>query len=209
MPVLNKATILYCKTKDAVFSYNSRERKEWTVDAAVDKATAKSWNKQYPKQKAKEVDTEDFKEQYLIDPPFPNQDEQYIIKFKKKADYVKNGDIIQIADQYRPRVFEKGDDGKLVDITMAKLVANGSVGTIQFEEVSNDYGTFAQLKAIRVDELIEYKSGGASFDELGELGDEGLAEVATESKETPRQAQASKEQDSQGGFDDFDSEIPF
>ena len=41
------------------------------------------------------------------------------------------------------------------------------LGVIQFDETTNKFGTFAQLKAIRVTNLIEYKSAGADYDELG------------------------------------------
>lgn len=160
----------YVKIQVSDFKYQSNTEKEWTVDCIVDKATAKKWNKEFPKQKAKEVDNEDFEKIFKIAPPFDG-DEQYIIKLKKPAQYKKDGVLHPVPDQYRPRVFVPNEEGKLVDVTKDVLVSNGSKGVASFEVNTNDYGTFARLKAIRVDELIEYKKagGGASFDELGEV----------------------------------------
>lgn len=172
MGTINNCVFGYVKIQQADFKYGSNTDKEYTVDCTVSKADAKAWNKAFPKQKAKEHDNEDYTKIFKIDPPFADQDEQYVIKLKKPAQFKKDGEVHPIPDQYRPRVFEAGSDGKLVDITKEKLVANGSKGVASYEENTNEYGTFARLKAIRVDQLIEYKkaAGGQSFDELGEVG---------------------------------------
>lgn len=206
MPVLKDVTIMYCKVQQPTLAFESKKRYEYTVDAAVSKATAKAWSKQYPKQKHKEFDNDEFTKIFKIEAPFPDQDEQFVIKLKKKADYEKYGKVIKIPDACRPRVFEKGDDGKLVDVTATKLVANGSKGVIQFEETTNKFGTFAQLKAVRVDEMIEYKSAGVSYDELGEVGE--LCEFAPQpDAEETKPAKGKKTEDSFD--DDFDEECPF
>lgn len=203
MPVMNNATILYCKVQQPTLCFESVDRKEYTVDVCVTKEQAKAWSKKYPKQKHKEFDNADFTKIFKIAPPHPEQDEQFVIKFKKKADYIKDGVLTQIPDTYKPRVFVKGSDGKLEDITATKLVSNGSTGVIQFDETTNKFGTFAQLKAIRVDNLIEYKSAGADYDELGEVGElQDLSSLETKA------AKAKAEPESKGS-DDFDDDIPF
>lgn len=202
MPVMNNATILYCKVQQPTLCFESVDRKEYTVDVCVTKEQAKAWSKKYPKQKHKEFDNADFTKIFKIDPPHPEQDEQFVIKFKKKADYIKDGVLTQIPDVYKPRVFTKGEDGKLEDITATKLVSNGSKGVVQFDETSNKFGTFAQLKAIRVDNLIEYKTAGADYDELGEVGE--LQDLST------IEAKADKVVESESnGSDDFEDDIPF
>lgn len=201
MPVMNNATILYCKVQQPTLCFESVDRKEYTVDVCVTKEQAKAWSKKYPKQKHKEFDNEDFTKIFKINPPHPEQDEQFVIKFKKKADYIKEGVLTQIPDTYKPRVFTKGEDGKLEDITATKLVSNGSTGAIQFDETTNKFGTFAQLKAIRVDNLIEYKSAGADYDELGEVGE--LQDLSTV------ETKAAKVQPESKGSDNFDDDIPF
>ena len=210
MGTINNCVFGYVKIQQADFKYGSNTDKEYTVDCTVSKADAKAWNKAFPKQKAKEIDNEDYTKIFKIDPPFADQDEQYVIKLKKPAQFKKDGEVHPIPDQYRPRVFEKGDDGKLVDITKDKLVANGSKGVASYEENTNDYGTFARLKAIRVDDLVEYKkaSGGQSFDELGEVGS-----LADDFSDVPeREVRVDKEpakgKDVAVGADDTD-QLPF
>ena len=207
MGTINNVVFGYTKIQQADFKYGSNTDKEYTVDCIVDKATAKAWNKQFPKQKAKEIDNEDFKRIFKIDPPFDG-DEQFVIKLKKPAQYTKDGVSVQIPDQYRPRVFEKGADGKLIDITKDKLVSNGSKGVASYEENTNDFGTFAKLKAIRVDELIEYKkAGGAtSYDELGEV-----ASLADDFSSVPERELSSvqKEQRQPEPEEDEAEDLPF
>jgi len=211
MGTLNNVVFGYVKIQQSDFKYGSNTEKEYTVDCTVSKADAKAWNKAFPKQKAKEIDNEDYKTIFKIDPPFADQDEQFVIKLKKPAQYKKDGEIHPVPDQYRPRVFEKGADGKLVDITKDKLVSNGSKGVASYEENTNDFGTFARLKAIRVDELIEYKKagGGSNFDELGEV-----ATLADDFSDVPERQMSEAQAKVKGKVaepePDFDSsDIPF
>lgn len=212
MGTLNNVVFGYVKIQQADFKYGSNTDKEYTVDCTVSKADAKAWNKAFPKQKAKEIDNDDYKTIFKIDPPFTDQDEQYVIKLKKPAQYKKDGETHPVPDQYRPRVFEKGADGKLVDITKDKLVSNGSKGVASYEENTNDFGTFARLKAIRVDELIEYKKagGGSNFDELGEV-----SSLADDFSDVPERQMSEAQAKVKGkvaepapDFDDSDS-LPF
>lgn len=211
MGTLNNVVFGYVKIQQADFKYGSNTEKEYTVDCTVSKADAKAWNKAFPKQKAKEIDNEDYKTIFKIDPPFADQDEQFVIKLKKTAQYKKDGEIHPVPDQYRPRVFEKGSDGKLVDITKDKLVSNGSKGVASYEENTNDFGTFARLKAIRVDELIEYKKagGGSNFDELGEV-----ATLADDFSDVPERQMSEAQAKVKGKpqaepEDNFDQDVPF
>lgn len=212
MGTLNNVVFGYVKIQQADFKYGSNTDKEFSVDCTVSKADAKAWNKAFPKQKAKEIDNDDYEKIFKIKPPFADQDEQFVIKLKKPAQYKKDGETHPIPDQYRPRVFEVGNDGKLVDITKDKLVSNGSKGAVSYEENTNDFGTFARLKAIRVDDLIEYKqaSKGASYDELGEV-----SSLANDFSDVPEREMSEAQQKSSArpvkeeGFDDFDSQIPF
>lgn len=209
MPVLNDVVFAYAKIAQADTKYQSTE-KEYSVDCVVPKSVAKEWNKKYPKQKSKEFDNSDFERIFKIAPPFDG-DEQFVIKLKKPAQY-KDGTIIP--DALKPRVFEKGEDGKLLDITATKLVANGSKGVAQFDEVTNSFGTFAKLKAIRVDQLIEYKKGGGdSFSELGAV-DGGLQDLSAIPERTPSEAQqkANKVEEKEApaeDFEEFDENLPF
>lgn len=214
MPTINNVIFTYVKVQQADFKYGSNTEKEYSVDCVVDKATAKQWNKEFQKQKAKEVDRADFERIYKIAPP-TDADEFYVIKLKKAAQY-KDG--TPIPDAVRPRVFVPGSNGKLQDVTKDILVANGSTGIVSYDVRENDFGKFASLKAIRVDNLIEYKKAGgaANYDELGEV--ESLASDFSdvperEQSEAQAKAQEKVQQEKpkapEPSFDAFDDDIPF
>ena len=154
----------YAKIQEPAFKYQSTTEKEFSIDIIVDKATAKAFGKQFPKQKGKQVDNDDFEEIYKMPPPFPDQDTQYILKLKRPAQY-KDGK--PLPESYWPKVMQK-KGGKAVQIPREVLVGNGSTGKVSYDVNENDYGTFAKLKNILVEDLKEYKkSGGSGADDFG------------------------------------------
>ncbi len=154
----------YAKIQEPAFKYQSTTEKEFSIDIIVDKATAKAFGKQFPKQKGKQVDNDDFEEIYKMPPPFPDQDEQYVLKLKRPAQY-KDGK--PLPESYWPKVMQK-KGGKAVQIPREVLVGNGSTGKVSYDVNENDYGTFAKLKNILVEDLKEYKkSGGSGADDFG------------------------------------------
>ena len=163
MPVLNDCTFLYCKLNKPVTKYQSTD-KEFVVDICISKTAAKAWNKQFPKQKCKEVDNEEFTKIFKIDPPFPDQDEQFVLKAKKSAQY-KDGK--PLPEELQPKVLVKQANGKLKNVAKTVLVSNGSKGVMEYDTLENDYGVFFRLKNLRVDHLIEYQSATSS--ELGDI----------------------------------------
>lgn len=215
MPTIN-GVLAYVKVQQPDFKYGSTTEKEFSTDLVVEKADAKAWNKEFQKQKAKVVDRDDFERIYKIEPPFEG-DELFVIKLKKQAQY-KDG--TPIPDAVRPRVFVKGGNGKLQDVTKDVLVSNGSVGTVSYDVRENDFGKFASLKAIRVDKLIEYKkAGGAtSYDELGEVEtlatdfsdvpERELSEAQAEAHSKANVAPKGKQKPVEQVFDDSE-DIPF
>ena len=165
--LLENVTIFYAKIKQPSFKYQSTTEKEYSVTAHVDKATAKSWNKAFQKQKAKEVDYDDFCEKYGAEYAIGDE-EQFLITVKKPAQY-KDGNPIK--ENQVPRAFIDDGNGELEDITFTKLIGNGSKGIVQFDVTSNDYGTFAKLAAVKVDELVVVEQSGseAKFNVLGKV----------------------------------------
>lgn len=162
MPIIDNVTFFYTKIQQPSKKYQSEDT-EYSVDCAVDKATAKKWNKEFPKQKAKEFDNDEFLEKFKVEEvPFPDQDCQHVIKLKKNA--VKGG--VETPEKYRPRVLEDTADGR-VDITFSKLVSNGSTGKVSYNINENSFGAFAQLSAILVENLIEYQPNGGAGSEFG------------------------------------------
>ena len=153
----------YAKVQEPSFKYQSDTEKEFSIDIIVDKATAKAFGKQFPKQKGKVVDNDEFEEIYKIAPPFPDQDEQYVLKLKKPAQYNDkvSGTLKPIAETYWPKIIQK-KNGYAVPVPRDVLIGNGSTGKVSYETNENSYGTFAKLKNILVETLVEYKKHDAS-----------------------------------------------
>ena len=111
--IIENAVLYYTKIKTPSLKFGSQTEREYTVDVVVDKATAKAWNKQFPKQKAKELDNEEFLEKFKAEKvPFYG-DEQFVIKMKKAAQYKDKttGQLVPIPEQYIPRVFLSDGEG--------------------------------------------------------------------------------------------------
>lgn len=183
MAILDNVVFAFVKIQSPVKSLNEGDT-EFTVDAIVSKAAAKQWNKDHPKNKYKDFDNDEFKEKFKFDEvPFEDQDEQYVIKFKKA--HSKKG--VELPEKFRPRVFEAVEDDAPNDVTFEKLVANGSKGKISFSTFSNSYGEFVQLDAILVNEMIEYQSAGGSVG--SEFGATKLAEAPKNQKTVTKQGE--------------------
>ena len=161
--VIEGVGFYYTKIQNPSPKFNHEDGNEFVVDLHVDKATAKAWGKEFPKNKPKEMEYDEFVEKFGEGNAI-GTDEQYFIKLKKNESYEKDGVRIPIADKYRPRVLQEVN-GELEDITFTKLVGNGSKGVAQYEINENKYGKFANLVAIKVEELDEYISKGGDVTE--------------------------------------------
>lgn len=197
----------YAKVTEPANKYQSDD-KEFSIDVVVDKATYKAWGKSFSKQKGKTVDNDDFKEIYKIDPPYEDQDEQYVIKLKKPAQY-KDG--TELPKEYWPKILLK--TGNKAIPLVGKLIANGSNGKVSYEVTENSYGTFAKLKSILVEELIEYKKqGGDAGEDFGievDYGAEEFKEQPSEpKKESPKKTSKTKTEP-EPDDDDLGSDLPF
>ena len=166
-------TFAYVKLQSGSTKYQSKDL-EYTVDVIVDKATAKEFKKAYPKNSVKDYDNADFTSKFKLDPPYPNQDEQFVLKLKAAAQLKADatavnlvaGDLIPYEWNSRPKVFVPVEGG-VEDVTLTVLVSNGSKGDVAFTVNSNDFGTFPQLTGILVKELIEYEASGGSSSAFG------------------------------------------
>lgn len=193
MTIQKNVVFTYTKIQNPVKGLNEGDT-EFSVDCVMSKADAKAWNKEHPKNKYKAYDNDDFIEKFKLDEvPFEDQDEQYVVKFKKA--HSKKG--VELPEKFRPRVFELDDDGEAVDITFTKLIANGSKGQVSFSTFSNSYGEFVQLDAILVEELIEYEGGGGVPG--SEFGAKKLADIPKNQKPVKRQGEDD---------DDDDDDVP-
>jgi hypothetical protein len=208
--VLNNVVLAYAKIAEPVKKYQSEDL-VYEVDCIVDKATAKAWNKQFSKQKAKEFDAEEFTEKFKMEPPFGGE-EVFVIKMRKPAS--KDGEMYD--EKYRPKVLLDMADGERVDITQSRLISNGSKAKVSYRITENSFGTFGQLNNILMDEegFIEYKStgGGAAGSEFGDA----KAVKVEAPREEATKARANKAKDVQKpepkpapNFSDMDDDIPF
>lgn len=206
MAIIENVTFIYAKVMNPVPAYNKVDS-EWSVDVVCSKADAKKLKKEFPKTSLKEFDNDDFEEKFKIPVPFPEQSEQFIIKFKKS--HIKGGK--ETPEKYRPRAIQQLADGSKVDITFDKLIGNGSKGAISYRiKETTTYGNFVELQAILVTDLVEYKSkGGGVTDDFGDVKltqapAEKVVEIQgePEAKAKPRKVEVELE-------DDLDSELPF
>lgn len=169
---INDVTFLYVHIQDARDKF-SKDGKEYSVKMVVDKATAKAFKKQYSKQGFSECETENFEEQYGIEPPFPKDETQYLITLKAPEDHVvrstdNNGEEVErsvkldYGEFKRPKVYVPSTEG-VKDITRDLMVGNGSCGHASFWELSTTtYGEFARLSGILVSDLKVYEKPAAS-----------------------------------------------
>ncbi len=216
---LEDVVFCYTKIQSGSLKYQSKEL-EYSVDIVVDKATSKEFKKAYPKNSCKEFDNADFKEKFKIDPPFPNQEEQFVIKLKAAAQLKADapaanlvaGDTIPYEWNSRPKVFVPVEGG-VEDITLTVLVANGSKGDAAFTVNSNDFGTFPQLSGILVKDLIEYEASGGNTSAFGNVvggyksDTSNIKQVSTpEPKTTTKSETTTTEADP---FNPFDDDVPY
>jgi hypothetical protein len=205
----------YVKLQSGATKYQSKDL-EYTIDVIVDKATAKDFKKRWPKNSVKDFDNLEFKEKFKIDPPFPSQEEQFVIKLKaaaqlKAAAPAANliaGDMIPYEWNSRPKVFVPVEGG-VEDVTLNVLVANGSKGDVAFNVTSNDFGTFPQLTGILVKELIEYEAQGGNSSVFGNVVG-GFKSDTSNVKQVPTpQEEGVSEQDDGANNPTGDRNIPF
>jgi hypothetical protein len=200
MALIENVTFLYAKVQNPVPAFNKLDS-EWTVDVVCSKADAKKVKKEFPKTSLKEFDNADFTEKFGIEPPFPSQDEQFILKFKKS--HIKNGQ--ETPEKYRPRVIQQVGEVR-EDITFEKLIGNGSKGTMSYRiKETKDYGNFVELQALLITDLVEYKSKAGSVTE--DFGPVKLAEAPVQEKVAVKQGPAPVAQEEPE--DDDMSSLPF
>ena len=184
--VLKNVPVAFAKIAEPGKKYKSEDL-EYVIDCIVDKATAKAWNKEFPKQKAKEFEVAEFEEKFKMKSPFGEDDEVFVIKLKKAA--TKDGEVFD--EKYRPKVFlDTLEDGVKIrtEITVSRLISNGTIADVSYRTIDNDFGHFAQLQNIRIDEdkFKEYvQSGGAG----SEFDDD---DAPTETRKEPENESATK-----------------
>ena len=151
---------LYVKLQKPVPSYakegEQSTSKEYCVDIVVDEDTADSFDDALDKSAISRCKTAIFKEKYKVDPPYPDDKYQYLIKLRAFSHY-EDGTEVPYSYKTRPKVLVPVEEGKVKDITMDMLVGNGSKGDVSFSIKDSKYGTSAKVTNILVKDLIVYE----------------------------------------------------
>lgn len=167
MTIVNNVYFAFCKIQQPVEAIN-KANTELSVSVVMDEDTADNWNEANPNNLYKSIKNDAFEEKYKFAAPFSDQKKQFVVTVKKM--FSKDG--VELPEKFRSRVFEVVD-GKNVDCTFTKLVANGSRGKLSYSTYTNSFGQFAQLDAILVEDMIEYvqeagdsKAAGSDFGDV-------------------------------------------
>lgn len=203
--VLENVVLAYVKVAEPSPKYQSTDT-EYSVDAIVEKVVAKQWNKDFPKQKAKEFERDEFEAKFKMEAPFSG-DEVYVIKLKKPA--TKGG--VAFDEKFRPRLLIEDADGERTDVTVSRLCSNGTKAKVSYRITENDFGRFSQLNNILVkeDDFIEYVSQAGVGSEFGGKPVK-VAEPENEAATKARANKAAKEEPKQEPVEEDDPDsIPF
>ncbi len=163
-----EGVFVYAKVGQPDTKYQSTE-KEWSIEVIVDEETADAWDEQFKKQPAKKIKASDFEGKYKIPLPdrFAGMKSVYGIKVKRQA----TNDGVPVEENFRPKVYLDDAEGNRTEIGQSRLIANGSFGKVSYYISTNDFGTFARLQNVLMEEdnFKEYESsgGGKAGDEFG------------------------------------------
>lgn len=159
---IEDGTLLYVNMQEGELAFGSETDRQLTVQVAVTEDTARNWKATFPKNGYREVPNDQFQKAYKTDPPYPEEENQHVLKLKSRGTYqqddperdIRAGDIVPYDSPSRPKLYEVVD-GKPVDITQTTQPANGSRGVVAFRATNNKFGTFPVLSGVLVTELIE------------------------------------------------------
>lgn len=193
--IITDATFYYTCIRKPVAIYDDRKvpyaqaRKEYKTTVAVDEETADQWDEIFGKQPSQKHSNAKFVENYKLEDeselPYPDSKKQYTIKVTQKA---QKKDGTNIDPRAIPKVLKR-EGKKGIEIGKTTNVGNGSKGVLVVRVMSNDYGSFAYLDTMVIDDLVEYddNSGAVNKETLNELGldDIETQEVVEEDNKIP------------------------
>lgn len=159
---IEEGTLLYVMMQDGEYAYGSDTDRNFSVQVAVTEETAKNWKATFPENGCRTVPTDSFSKTYKTDPPYPEEENQHVLKIKSRATYredepdrdIRAGDIVPYDNKHRPKLYEVVD-GKPVDVTKNVQPANGSRGVVAFRATNNKFGSFPVLSGVLVTDLLE------------------------------------------------------
>lgn len=201
-----EGVIAFAKVLTPVKKYQKENEYELTIDIIVSEDDAEIWDDNFKKQPARTVKTADFENIFKIEPPFPDQKKQYIVKLKRDTTY-KDGN--EVPKDYWPKIYQQVGTKRInLGDKLEKRnvgIANGSKGKVSFEVTSNDFGTFARLKNILITELIEFEFKTNDGSEFGGELDDGADEFDTPKQEAKEEKKPSTKKESKKSEEDEDA----
>ena len=200
-----EGTLVYAKVAEPSLKYQSKDT-EYTVSVIVDEDTADEWDAKFKKQPAKKIKATEFEGKYKITLPEEFKGAKNVFEIKLKKDATKDGEPFY--PEHRPKVFLDDAEGGRTEITESRLIANGTVAKVSYRISSNDFGTFAKLNNVLIQEanFKEYVSTGSAAG--SEFGDSKPVKVEAP-KESATKARASKSKVAPVEDDDSSDQAPF
>ena len=131
--------------------------KKFNATIVLSKEQRKTFKEHRLNKTVKEIDTSAFEEKYKFAPPYPEQDEQYLIQVSKKATY-KDGNL-KPEFTFPKAFFER--EGQIIE-SSSTLIGNGSFGDVRLELMFNETlnQTNVTLDSVLVRNHIPYESKG-------------------------------------------------
>ena len=206
-----EGVLVYCKIAQPDNKYQSKDT-EFSVGIVISDDEADQWNESFKKQPAKVIKVADFEDKFKFPLPAKFKGEKKVGLVTLKRDAVVNGEAV-FPDFYPKVLLDTATER--VDITKSRLVANGSVGKVSYRIRENDFGRFAKLANVLIEEanFIEYQSKGGAGGVGNEFGggkptrSEPENKAATEGR--PVRQEATKNEPTNSSFDDLEEQIPF
>jgi hypothetical protein len=163
---LNNVHFYFTRIQEPQDGYQTTDdlKKKYQVTVAVDKAQYNDYKAKYPKNAGKGgLEPEDFVKKYgPVPKEFEGQPLIYTLKVDVKAfrfDKEKE-QVVPMNEIYRPRVYQMIDNVQ-TDVTMEKLVGNGSKGHLSYYEYEYTFegkkNIAPRLAAILVTDLVEFE----------------------------------------------------
>ena len=155
-----EGVLAYCTLAQPKKKYQSNDT-EYSISIIVNEDVADEWDGQFKKQPAKKIRAADFEEVFKMPLPEALSGEKNVYRIQLKKDAVVGGEAV--FPEFRPKVLLETEEER-IDITESRLVANGSYGKVSYRITSNDFGTFARLNNVLIQEedFVEYESSGSS-----------------------------------------------
>ena len=109
---IEDGTLLYVNMQEGELAFGSETDRQLTVQVAVTEDTARNWKATFPKNGYREVPNDQFQKAYKTDPPYPEEENQHVLKLKSRGTYqqddperdIRAGDIVPYDSPSRPKL---------------------------------------------------------------------------------------------------------